>query len=62
MRELVVPGKGELQRDAERLDGHDGHRADQGAYSEVDEGVLLAVDRGDLVDHHHGEDTHGAYV
>lgn len=62
MRELVVPGKGELQRDAEGLDGHDGHGADQGANSEVDQRVLLAVRRGDLVDHHEREYAHGAYV
>lgn len=59
MRELVVPGKGELQRDAEGLDGHDGHRADQGADSQVDKRVLLAVDRGNLVDHHGSEYADG---
>lgn len=51
MSELVVAGKGELESDAERLDGHDGNRADCGTNGEVDEGILFAMNRRDPVDH-----------
>lgn len=62
MRELVVPAEGQLQRDAECLYRHDGHGSDQGADPEVDQRVLLAVNRRDLVYHHDGEDADGGYV
>lgn len=51
MRKLIFAGKCELQRNAESLDRHDGDGADRGADGQVDERVLLAVDRRNLVDH-----------
>lgn len=55
VRELVVAGKGQLERNAKGLDGHDGDGADGRADGEVDEGVSLAVDGGDSVDHEDGK-------
>lgn len=62
VRELVVAGKGELQRDAKGLDRHDGDGADGGADGQVDERALLAVRRGHLVDHDDGEDCNEEHV
>lgn len=53
--ELIVAGKGELEGNAKSLDGHDGDGADGRANGEVNEGVLLPVDRGDLVNHKNGK-------
>jgi hypothetical protein len=53
---LVVPGERHLERQAERLDEHDGDGARGGADGDVDEGVLAAVLGRDLVDHENGED------
>lgn len=55
MAELVVPAQGQFDRDSEALDGHDGYTAHAGADAEIDHGVLLAVDRRDLVDHDNRE-------
>lgn len=48
---LVMARKRQLQRNAECLDGHDRDRPDSRADAQVDERVLLAVDRADLVNH-----------
>lgn len=56
MCELVVSRECHLQRDAEGFDEHDRDRASCGADGEVDEWVLAAMFRGDLVDHEDGED------
>ena len=53
--ELVVAGKRELEGDAKSLDGHDRDGADSRADGQVDESILLAVDRRNLVDHEDGE-------
>lgn len=58
MGELVVASKGQLEGNAERLDGHNRDRSHKGADAEVDEWVLLPVDGGDLVDHEHGKGRH----
>jgi hypothetical protein len=58
MRELVVTRKCHLERQTERLDEHDGHRASCGADGEVDQWVLATVLGRDLVDHEDGEDGH----
>lgn len=60
--ELVVAGEGELESDAERLDGHDGNGADEGADAQVDQGIALAVDGGELVDGDDGVDGDGKGV
>lgn len=57
MSELVVAGERQLQRDAECLDSHDRDRANSRANAEIDERVLFAVLRSDLVDHNAGEDA-----
>lgn len=54
--ELVVAGKGHLQRNAKRLDKHDGNGAGCGADGQVDQRVLAAVLGCDLVDHEDRED------
>lgn len=56
VRELVVAGEGELQRDAEGLDRHDRHGADGAADGEVDERVPAPVFRRDFVNHDGRED------
>lgn len=55
MRKLVVARKCKLQGDSEGLDRHDGDGADSRADREVNDGVLLAVDRSNLVNHDDGE-------
>jgi hypothetical protein len=57
VRELVVARKGQLQRNAKRLDGHDRDGPDGRADAQVDEWVLLAVDGADLVDHEARKDA-----
>lgn len=52
-----MAGKGQLQRDAEGLDRHDRDGAHGRANAQVYEGVLLAVDGADLVDHDPGKDA-----
>lgn len=47
---------GELDRDTERFNGHDGDRANGGADRDEDERVLLAVPRSDAIDHDRGKD------
>jgi hypothetical protein len=54
--ELVVARERHLERQAERLDEHDGDGARGGADGDVYEGVLAAVLGRDLVDHEDGED------
>lgn len=56
MGELVVASEGELQCDAEGLDGHDGDGPDSRANREVDQCVLLAVLGRNLIYHDDGED------
>lgn len=62
MRELVVAGKGQLDGDAEALDGHDGHAADGAANGDVDERILAAMRGSDAVDHYDGEDGDGGAI
>lgn len=62
VRELVVSAKGELQGNAERLNSHDGDGADKRADSKVDERVLLAVDRCNLIYHDDCKYTNGTGV
>ena len=52
--ELVMPGKSELHRNAEGLDGHDGDGSNGRADREVDQRVFLAVNGRNLVDHDAG--------
>jgi hypothetical protein len=56
--ELVVTRKGQFEGDAECLDGHDRHGADERADAEVDQGILLAVHGRNSVDHEDGEGCH----
>lgn len=58
MAELIVAGKGQLQGNAESLDGHDRDGSHEGADAEVDERVPLPVDGRDLVDHEDGNASH----
>lgn len=51
MLELVVASKGELDCDTKRLDGHDRDGSNSRADGEVDQWVLLSVDRSNPVDH-----------
>ena len=51
VRELVVPRKRHLERNAECLDEHNRHGARRGADGEVYERVLASVLGRDLVDH-----------
>ena len=62
MRELVSPGKGELQSNSKCLDSHDGYRANKRADGEIDQWVSLAVDRSNLIDHDDGENADSASV
>ena len=62
MCELVVPGKCQLDCNAEALDRHYGHASDCAADGDVDERVLAAVRRRDTVDHYDGEDGDCAAV
>lgn len=50
-----MAGKSKLKGNAESLDGHDGDGADSRANRKVDESVLLAMNRGDLVNHENGK-------
>lgn len=56
MGKLVAPSKRQLERNAKRFDGHDGHRADSRADRQVDQGVLFSVGRRYLVNHNTGKD------
>lgn len=58
VRELVVAVKGELERDAEALDGHDRDGPDERADGEIDERRALAVARDHAPDHPDGEPQH----
>ena len=51
MRKLIVSIQGQLQGDAEGLDGHDGYRSNCRTYGYVYEWVSLAIYGSDLVDH-----------
>lgn len=55
MNELVIAAKCQLERDAESLDRHDGHGADGGADRDINERVLLAIDRRNPIYHHSRE-------
>lgn len=55
VRELVVASECELESNAKGLDGHDRDGADGGADGQVDQGVSLAVDGGNSVDHEDGK-------
>jgi len=54
--ELIASAKGELESDAQALDGADGNAADGAADAEVDHGVSSAVLGGHPVDHDGCED------
>lgn len=56
MNELVIARKCQLDRNAERLDRHDRYRSNSGANRDVDQRILLAVDRGNPINHQRGED------
>lgn len=62
MGELVVARKGQLQRNAKGLDSHHRDRTDGGADTKIDEGVFLAVDRSDPVDHKPGKTAYQSRV
>lgn len=49
--ELVVASKGQLQSNAECFDSHDRDGSHERANAEIDERVMLAVDRSNFVDH-----------
>lgn len=53
--QLVVTRKGQLERDAESLDGHDGDGTDEGTDGNVHQGILVAMYWRDAVDHVEGE-------
>lgn len=55
VRELVVASECELKSNAKGLDGHDRDGADGRADGQVDQGVSLAVDGGNSVDHQDGK-------
>lgn len=55
MSELVVASKCQLQSNAKCFDSHDRDRSHEGADTEVDEWVMLPVDRSNLVNHKDGE-------
>lgn len=50
-----MAGKGKLKGNSESLDGHDRDRADSRADRKVDEGILLAMDGSNLVNHENGK-------
>lgn len=56
VRELIVSGEGELERNAEAFDRHDGNAADGRTDGQVNHRIALAVHWRDLVDHHKCED------
>lgn len=56
MSELVITRKRHLERQTERLDEHDGHRAGCRADGDIDEWVFAAILGSNLVDHEDGED------
>lgn len=56
MGKLIVAAQRKLDCDTKRLDRHDGHGPDGRADTEVDQRVLLAIFRRDLVYHVAGED------
>ena len=56
MRELVLPLKCHLQRDAEGFDGHNRDGTGGRADGQVDQRVLAAVFGSNLVNHQDGED------
>lgn len=62
MAELVIAGKGKLEGDAKGLGGHDGDGADGGANGEIDERILLAMERSNSVNHEDGKGNHGNRV
>lgn len=62
MGKLVMACESELQRNAEGLHGHDRYGADGRADRKVDQRVLLAMERRDLVDHDSREDSHDGTV
>lgn len=62
MAELVIAGKGKLEGDAKGLGRHDGDGADGGANREIDERILLAVERSNSVNHEDGKGNHGNRV
>ena len=51
MRELVVPGKRQLDGDAEAFNGHNGDGTHGGAYRDVDGGIRPTVSRNNGVNH-----------
>ena len=55
MAELIVASKRQLERNAKSLDRHDRDGPNGGADGKVDEGVLLAITRGNPVNHEDGE-------
>lgn len=60
--ELVVSGKGELQGNAQGLDGHDRDGAGQGADAQIDQRVLLSIHGRNLVDGNDRVNGHGQGV
>ena len=55
MSKLVFAAKREFQSNAEAFDSHDGDGADGRANADVNHGIFLPINRGDLIDHDHCE-------
>jgi len=51
MRELVVPGKGEFDCNAEAFDRHDRNGANHGADGDVNDGICAPISRNDSENH-----------
>lgn len=62
VNKLVVALKREFHSNAKGLDRHNRDRANGGADGDVDERVLLSVQRSNSIDHHCGEACHGQTV
>lgn len=55
VRELVIPGKGEFDCNAEAFDRHDRNGANQGADGDVNDGICASVPGDDGENHEHAE-------
>ena len=62
MAELVVTSERQLERNAKSLDRHDRNGPNGRADGKVDEGVFLAIARGNPVNHKDGEANNGKGV
>lgn len=62
MRELVFPGKGKLDCNAETFDRHDRNGANQGADGDVNDGIRTPVPGDNSENHEDAEHSNGETV